>query len=367
MISIQTNLNSLVAQQNLNTNSIFQSKTIQQLTSGYRINSSGDDAAGLAVANKFRSSVAELTQGVSNGNDGVASLQIMDGGMNNIGMMLDRLKTLAMQSASDSFTGGSTGRAQLNSEFQTDIAEIDRQAQSIGLNTGGTFAKSLAVYLGAGSGSTGATNSQVSVNLATATVDSQSLGLSGMQSGQKTFDLSNSTIALAVAAAGSGNTEALAGSAKFVVYGPSFGAADGSSQGTVVEANLAGVTDGASLAAAINAGITSAGLSNTAFANAKIAAAVVTDPTTKNASLNFTSSSTAFQVRAGDEMANALLGNATQATGVSTGLASGTVTGVAFQNGNFAAADALKITISGGGLPPPQPSRWLPSWVRRRQ
>jgi flagellin len=61
MLSIQTNVNSLVAQQNLRVNNNFQSKTIQQLTSGYRINQSGDDAAGLAVANKFRSSVSELT------------------------------------------------------------------------------------------------------------------------------------------------------------------------------------------------------------------------------------------------------------------------------------------------------------------
>src|ERR1039458_10767567 len=81
MISIQTNVNSLIAQQNLSVNSAFQSKTIAQLTSGYRINQSGDDAAGLAVANKFRSTVAELTQGVANGNDATAQLQIMDGGM----------------------------------------------------------------------------------------------------------------------------------------------------------------------------------------------------------------------------------------------------------------------------------------------
>src|SRR5450432_427825 len=181
MISIQTNVNSLVAQQNLSVTSAFQAKTIQQLTSGYRINSSSDDAAGLAVANKYRNSVAELTQGVANGNDGVASLQIMDSGMSNISQMMDRLKTLAMQSASDSFSGGVAGRATLNTEFQTDIAEIDRQAQSIGLNAGGTFAKSLSVYLGAGSGSQSASNATVTVDLSKATVDTQSLGLKGVQ------------------------------------------------------------------------------------------------------------------------------------------------------------------------------------------
>src|SRR5512138_3525857 len=104
-VSIQTNVNSIVAQENLRVNSHFQSRTIQRLTSGYRINSSGDDAAGLAVANKFRSDVAELLQGVRNANDGVSQLQIMDGGLSNISKTLDRLKTLATQSASATFTG----------------------------------------------------------------------------------------------------------------------------------------------------------------------------------------------------------------------------------------------------------------------
>jgi flagellin len=99
-ISLQTNVDSMVAQQNLNTNSAFESKTIQELTSGYRINSSADDAAGLAIANGFRSSEAELTQGVQNANNGISTLQIVDGGMNNISQMLDTLRTLATQSAS---------------------------------------------------------------------------------------------------------------------------------------------------------------------------------------------------------------------------------------------------------------------------
>src|SRR5579863_5502185 len=135
MLSIQTNEVSLNAQQNLNINNQFMSRTIQQLTSGYRINQSGDDAAGLAVANQVRDNISQVTQGVANGNDAQAQLQIMDGGMNNISQILDRLQTLATQSASASFTGD---RTVLNKEFQTDLQEINRQAQAIGLNTGGT-------------------------------------------------------------------------------------------------------------------------------------------------------------------------------------------------------------------------------------
>src|ERR1041384_2597956 len=122
-ISIQTNVNALTAQENLRANNDFQSRTIQRLTSGFRINSSGDDAAGLAVANKLRSDTTELQQGVRNANDGVSILQIVDGGLNNISNILDRLKTLATESASDTFSGN---RATLNTEFTGLLSEIDR-------------------------------------------------------------------------------------------------------------------------------------------------------------------------------------------------------------------------------------------------
>ncbi len=73
---------------------------LTRLSSGLRINSSGDDAAGLAVANSYRSKVAVLNQGIRNANDGLSTLQIKDGALNNISNLLDRLSTLATQSAS---------------------------------------------------------------------------------------------------------------------------------------------------------------------------------------------------------------------------------------------------------------------------
>jgi flagellin len=174
MISLQTNVDSLTAQQNLSIDDQLQSKTIQQLTSGYRINSSGDDAAGLAVANEYRSTIAQITQGVANANDGTSQLQIVDGGLNNISTILDRLQTLATQSASSTFTGS---RATLNQEYQQDLSEITRQASNINLNSGGTLNNLLSVYIG---GASNAANATVSVNLSgTANaVDATSLGLS---------------------------------------------------------------------------------------------------------------------------------------------------------------------------------------------
>ena len=342
MLSIQTNVNSLVAQENLNINNAFQSKTIQQLTSGYRINSSGDDAAGLAVANQYRNSVSELSQGVANGNDGVAQLQIMDGGISNIGQILDRLKTLAAQSSSGTFTGN---RNVLNNEFQTDINEIDRQAQAIGLNTGGSFAKSLGIYMGGGGGATSASvlaNGVVTVDLSKSTVDSQSLGLRGMQSGNTGYDLSTSNIS-AILTNGTNSTIA-PGTTQFQLYGPGFG------NGVAINVATSAITDGASLVAAVNAAITSAGVSNTAFANAGITASMTTDPTTQHQVLTFSSADSAFQVRAGDRMANAFLGN-TGANGLGNALSS-VLTGNAY-NGNFASADSLRITVQGAGLSSP--------------
>jgi flagellin len=162
-LSFQTNVTALTAENNIEVNSTFQSQTINQLTSGYRINSSGDDAAGLAVANGLRSTVNELTQGVRNANDGTNILQTIDGGLNNISNILDQLKSLATQSASGTFSGN---RSTLNQEFTTLLGEIDRQAANIGLGSGsGTSAQynaSITVYIGGGSTQA---NSQVTIDL----------------------------------------------------------------------------------------------------------------------------------------------------------------------------------------------------------
>ncbi|HZU27799.1 MAG TPA: flagellin [Bryobacteraceae bacterium] len=173
MISFQTNVSALEAQNNMRVNEDMQSKTIQQLTSGYRINSSGDDASGLAIANQFRSNIAELTQGVQNANQGLSQLQIIDGGLNNISQLLDRLKTLATESASSTFTGN---RATLNQEYQQDVAEITRQATNINLNNGGSFNTVMNIYIG-GAKTTG--NAQVTVDLSGSgsAVDASSLGI----------------------------------------------------------------------------------------------------------------------------------------------------------------------------------------------
>ena len=178
-LSFQTNVTALTAEHNLQVNSQFQAATITRLTSGFRINSSADDAAGLAVANGLRSSISELTQGVRNATDGTNILQTIDGGLNNISNILDQLKSLASQSASGTFQGS---RATLNSQFTTLLGEIDRQAANIGLasgsGAGAQYNTSLTVYIGGGSSQQ---NGEVKIDLSGSgnVVDTNGLGLAG--------------------------------------------------------------------------------------------------------------------------------------------------------------------------------------------
>src|SRR5882757_7327720 len=102
--SVVNNVAAANAQANLATTNIGLNKALNRLSSGLRINNSGDDAAGLAVANSYRSTVAVLNQGIRNAGDGLSTLQVKDGALNNISTLIDRLSTLATQSASASST-----------------------------------------------------------------------------------------------------------------------------------------------------------------------------------------------------------------------------------------------------------------------
>jgi flagellin len=352
--SINTNVASLQAQSYLNSTSDFQGKTINRVTSGLRIVNSGDDAAGLAIANGLRSDQSVLTQGIRNANDGLSQLQIIDGGINNISKLLDRARTLATQSASGTFTGS---RKVLNDEFKSVVEEIDRQAQSIGLNTGGDFAKSLSVFIGGGKTSGGISaisNGSVSVDLSSSTVDAKSLGLKGVQatgvSGQDIGTGSSTSVANILADTTNQGSQAQGGFTQFNFKGSGFS----DDNGVKVSVNMSGVTDTATLVTAINSAIDAAGngasQSATAFKNAGIKASVVTDSATGEQSLAFTSANTAFQVGAGDRMANALMGNfSAGTTGVDltqTAAAAGTASGAVAA----ATAGDIIVRVSGGGL-----------------
>lgn len=201
--SLNTNIGSVNSQARLAVTSNSLNKTLQRLSSGLRINKSGDDAAGLAIANSYRNDSATLSQGIRNANDGVSSLQIIDGGLNTISGLLDRATTLASQSASDTFTGN---RDTLQAELDKVLNEIDRQAQNSGLGgtsstAEGRFNKAINVFIGGGTAAV-SNNNQVTIDLSNSRVDRTGLNLSGLNIGTGTGNVTgNQDISAGITAA----------------------------------------------------------------------------------------------------------------------------------------------------------------------
>ncbi|MGC8760803.1 MAG: flagellin [Bryobacteraceae bacterium] len=335
--TINTNIASMQAQEYLRVTQEFQSKTISRVTSGLRIVSSGDDAAGLAIANGFRSDQAVLTQGIRNANDGLATLQTIDSGINNISKLLDRARTLATQSASGTFNGN---REVLNSEFQSVIEEINRQAKAIGLNQGGDFAKNLSVFIGGGRGSNDAEiiqNGSVSVDLRRSTVDARSLGLSGYSAA------SDSTYDLSVYDNGTANDlESAIGGATSMTFNLSGVGFDD----TTITVNLTGVQDLKGLVDAINAGIESASGGSSpgavALRNANITAQINAD----GKGFSLVSPSSAFTVEAGADAAARRLFGLTAAANVKV---AGGLEARSFTFTAVTGSDTQRVTISAVG------------------
>jgi len=132
MIGINSNINSLVAQQNLNGTQNALSSAITRLSSGKRINSAADDAAGQAIASRMTSQINGLNQGVSNANDGVSMTQTASSGLNQITDNLQRIRQLAVQASSGSLSA--TDQAALQKEVTQRIAEVNRIASQTTYN-----------------------------------------------------------------------------------------------------------------------------------------------------------------------------------------------------------------------------------------
>ena len=172
--SVVTNLASLNSQTSLTRTNEGLHKTLARLSSGLRINSSSDDAAGLAIANRDMLDNTDLTVGIQASNDAISALQIKDGAANNVADLLNRAMSLATQAASATFTGN---RTTLDNEFQSILSEITRNAKAAGLQTGSSDLNTRSVFVGNTQTNTSASVSYVSYTLTTA-VDSQGLGIS---------------------------------------------------------------------------------------------------------------------------------------------------------------------------------------------
>ncbi|SCX56841.1 flagellin [Nitrosospira sp. Nsp1] len=129
---INTNVIALNAQRNLNSSQNALATTLQRLSSGLRINSAKDDAAGLAISERMTSQIRGLNQAVRNANDGISMSQTAEGALGEIGNNLQRIRELAVQSGNAS--NSVSDRTALNNEVQQIKAEIDRVASTTAFN-----------------------------------------------------------------------------------------------------------------------------------------------------------------------------------------------------------------------------------------
>lgn len=131
-LRIQTNIQSLNSQRNLAISTEANGQSIEKLASGYRINKAADDAAGLAISEKLKADIRGLNMAKRNANDGISLVQTAEGGLNEVGNILARLRELSVQGASD--TIGNTERGFLNKEYMQLKDEIDRITNSTEYN-----------------------------------------------------------------------------------------------------------------------------------------------------------------------------------------------------------------------------------------
>jgi len=124
MSVINTNVKSIVAQNALTVNNRSMSKTMEQLSTGKRINTAADDAAGLAISSRMTSQIRALDQSVRNANDGISMLQTTEGATKEITNMLQRMRELAVQSANDSY--GTEDRTAIQEEVDELALEVTR-------------------------------------------------------------------------------------------------------------------------------------------------------------------------------------------------------------------------------------------------
>ena len=135
MISILNNLSAMNAENSLSSTQANLQKTLTQLSTGLRINSGSDDAAGLSIANGMQANIAALTQSTQNATNGVGQLQTADGALSQVTTLLTRGVTLATEAANGGITTGTNSQAAaLDTEFQSILSEINQIGQTTDFN-----------------------------------------------------------------------------------------------------------------------------------------------------------------------------------------------------------------------------------------
>lgn len=179
-LRIKTNVPSLTAQRRLRDTTSAMGSNMEKLASGYRINKSADDAAGLAISETLTGKIRSMNQAKRNASDGVSLIQVAEGSMNEISNILIRLRELATQSASD--TLGNLERSYTNKEYTQLVEEIDRIANTTEFNglslLGGADKNNgvgeLTIHVGAGDGQTPNTDT-ISIDIDSVKLDAENI------------------------------------------------------------------------------------------------------------------------------------------------------------------------------------------------
>jgi flagellin len=201
MSVINTNVMSLTAQRNLNASQGDLSTAIQRLSSGLRINSAKDDAAGLAIATRMTSQINGLNQAVRNANDGISMAQTTESALGEVTNNLQRIRELAVEAANGTYS--TADRAALDVEVQQRLAEIDRIASKTTFNGQNVLDGSLGnvdFQVGANVGDT------VTVDFSTIDATTATLGVNGIGVTGATSANANAAITAVDAALTSVNT-----------------------------------------------------------------------------------------------------------------------------------------------------------------
>ncbi|MFB4659536.1 FliC/FljB family flagellin [Enterobacter kobei] len=182
---INTNSLSLITQNNINKNQSALSSSIERLSSGLRINSAKDDAAGQAIANRFTSNIKGLTQAARNANDGISLAQTTEGALSEINNNLQRVRELTVQASTG--TNSKTDLSSIQDEIQSRLDEIDRVSGQTQFNGVNVLAKdgSMQIQVGANDGQ------NITIDLKKITAST--LGLTGFDATKLATTVSNGT------------------------------------------------------------------------------------------------------------------------------------------------------------------------------
>jgi len=180
---INTNVDAFTAQRNLSMTGLTYSKSVQKLSSGLRINSASDDAAGLSISEKLRAQIRGLAQAQRNSQDGITLIQTGEGALNETTSMLQRMRELAVQAANDTLS--TSDRTSINTELQQLTSEINSIAGRTKFNGQGLLSGSMVTTQSGGTAIAGAQFNTTGGNSSVRSVD-----VSGAQAG-KTYTLTS--------------------------------------------------------------------------------------------------------------------------------------------------------------------------------